>query len=106
MFVNNVTFSEGYKGHQGGVVVETGSDVLYEMGTLFYVDYNGESEVFKIISVKTNNQQRLVYTLRGYGYSSIERRRALDIRKLIDAEITEITDEEVIKKIKRSSSYC
>jgi len=91
----------------GGLYIEFTSSENVVVDNYFSIVFEDRIQYFVARTIKIDGENLKVTAKKtGYWGEKLDRKENLDLRKLIGIEVTQITDPEIIKKIKQESLYC
>jgi hypothetical protein len=93
------------KSRDSGLHIYIESEAVHHAGDLFSIDYEGKPRYFKAEKVIAHNKEILLIKAKEYGYYN-KIFGHVDIRKLIDMEVSHITDPEIFSRLHKEACYC
>jgi hypothetical protein len=91
-----------------GIIIEFYCDEVYNVGDVVSINYDGRIRYFKISELKAtadDSASYLYYTAEEYGYYTIMKGK-IDLRELINLDLTLVTDEERLNELSQESRFC
>lgn len=94
-------------GLRGGVITFQTDKPVFS-GDIFTLHFDGKDRYYKAEEISTIDKENVEVAATEYGYigSRLSRQPKFDVRSLLDLELTQVTDEEKLKQIAKSSTLC
>ena len=104
----DIGIAEGSRQVPGGCTIKFLTDIPVPLGDLVHVGINGRSHYFSIKrhSISPEKLLEMEATESGYYRSKLEKRKDLDIRKLLMLDVEWVKDEATIAQVRKEASYC
>lgn len=88
-----------------GLYIYIEGETVHHTGDIFSIEYQGKPRYFKAEKVIARNKETLLIKAKEYGYYN-QIFGGIDIRELIDMEVSHITDQDVLSRLHKEARYC